>query len=186
MTTVSLTGNEIINNVQGVSSNGYPAATTQNVTLTQLTNFEGDLYLAAINNAVSTTTMTPITFTSPVTGNSSFSVVAGGVYIFDIYLSVANNAAGGLKLAFGGTSTATLLSADTWAYNTTTVAAQSNITSLASNLVAYTGAVTTINITGTFVPATAGTFLLQFAQNVSTTATTSINAGSNFWMDRIG
>jgi len=184
--TFTATGNEFINNIQGLQANGQIAAINEQATLVQLTNFEGSMYQATAQSATSNTTLAPITFTSPVTGASSFAVVAGGVYIMDIYVSVTNGASGGLKLAFGGTATATLLSTDIWAYNGTTLAAQGVINSLASTLVAYTGSVTTVNVTGTFVAATSGTLLLQFAQNASNATATTINAGSNFWIDRIG
>ena len=169
-------GNELVI-VQGISGNGYPAATTEQFSLTQITNFEGSTYFA---NSVSVTSTTLIT-------SSGMSVIlqAAGVYVFDVYLSVTNGASGGLKLQFTGTATATTLSADTWAYNTATVAAQGNITALSSNLLAYTGAVTTVNITGTILAATAGTFALSFSQNVSNATATTLNAGSNFWVDRL-
>jgi hypothetical protein len=115
----------------------------------------------------------------------SVNLQAAGVYVFDVYLSVTNGASGGLKLQFTGTATATTLSADTWAYNTATVVAQSNIIALSSNLMAYTGSVTTVNITGTTSTATAGTFALSFSQNVSNATATTLNPGSNFWVDRL-
>lgn len=174
---MALTGNEIIGTLQGLDGSGKPAATTQNITLTALTNFEGSAVVALAASATSNTTLAQI--------GPTFNLVAGGSYMFDLYLSVTNNASGGLKLAFGGTATSSVFSADTWAYNTTTLAAQGVITSLASNLVAYTGAVTTVNITGSLNCLAAGTLFVQFAQNASFATATTINAGSNMWLDRL-
>ena len=172
-----LTGNEIFQ-VQGLDSAGRPAAVTEQITLTGLTNFENSWVVPTAQSVTSSTTLVPLTA-------NVFNLLAGAQYMFDIYLSVTNGASGGLKVQFGGTTTVTTLSADTWAYSTTTLAAQGVITSLASNLVAYTGTVTTVNITGSIIPATSGTFFLQFAQNVSNGTATTINAGSNFWVDRL-
>jgi hypothetical protein len=180
-----LVGNELAT-VQGLDATGRPSAFTETVSLVQLTNFENSMYMAAAQSATSKTTLAQVNFlNSNGVAPQSFTVQAGGVYIFDVYLSVTNNASGGLKLQFGGTATATALSADTWGYNTTTVVAQSNITSLTSTLMAFTGAVTTVNITGTLIAATTGTLFLQFAQNASFATATTLNVGSNFWVDRI-
>jgi hypothetical protein len=183
---ITLTGNEVAP-VTAADGAGHPAAVQPTPTLVQLTNFEGSSYLPTSQSATSNTTLAAINFTNVLGGatNVPFNLVASGVYVFEIYLSVTNNASGGLKLQFGGTVTPTTLAADTWAYNTATLAAQGNITSLSSNLVAYTGAVTNVFINGTIAVNVAGTFTLQFAQNVSYGTATTINAGSNFWIDRI-
>lgn len=175
---MTLIGNEVIN-IVGVDGAGHPAGVPNTISVTNLTNFEGSGVLAASVSATSNITLAAIT------GLPSFNLFAGGSYIFDLYISVTNNASGGLKLAFGGTATASVFSADTWAYNTTTLAAQGVITSLASSLVAYTGSVTTLNITGSINCLASGTFFLQFAQNASFATATTINAGSNMWLDRL-
>ena len=171
-------GNELVI-VQGISGNSYPAATTEQFSLTQITNFEGSTYLA---NSVSVTSTTLIT-----ASGMSVTLQSGGVYVFDIYLSVTNGSSGGLKLLFQGTATATTVTADTWVYNTATVVAQGVVTALltTATLVAYTGAVTTVNITGTIVASATGTFGISFSQNVSNATPTTLNAGSNFWVDRL-
>ena len=179
------TGSEIIQ-VQGVSGNGQLSGVTETGTLVQITNFEGSMWMPTAQSATSNTTLAQINFSNNSAGTlSSFNLVAGGVYVYDIYLSVTCNASGGLKLAFGGTTTATSISSDTWAYNTTTVAQQTNVTTLTGNMLAYTGLVNTVNITGTILTATSGTFYLQFAQNASYATATTINPSSNFWVDRI-
>jgi len=170
-------GNEIIQQVIGVQANGQPSSVTETLTLTQLTNFEGSTSIVTAQSVTSSTVL--------VSSGMSVNLISGATYVFDLYVSVTNGSAGGLKLAFGGTATATSISADTWAYNTTTLAAQGVITSLASNLVAYTGSVTTVNITGTIQCSGSGTFNLSFAQNVSNATATTLNVGSNFWVDRL-
>ena len=172
-----LVGNEILY-VQGLDGSGKPSAVTEAVTTTQFTNFEGSTYLVNSVSVINTVVLS--------TSGMTVNLQAAGVYVFDVYLSTTNGGTGGIKLAFAGTATATSISADTWAYNTATVVAQGNITALSSSLVAVTNTVTTVNICGTIVVATAGTFGLSFAQNVvnSTTAVT-LNAGSNFWVDRL-
>ena len=140
-----------------------------------------------VNFAGSTITTAPVSVTSSttfVTTGLQASLQAG-TYIFDAYLSVTNGAGGGIKVVGGGTAVASLFVADTWSYNLTTVAAQTNVTSEASNLVAYTGSITTINCTGTIVVSTAGTFNIQFAQNVSNGTATTVNSGSYLWIERV-
>ena len=170
-------GNEILQQVIGVQTNGQPSGQTQSLTLTQLTNFEGSTTIATSQSVTTSTTL--------VSSGMSVNLISGATYVFDLYVTVTNGSSGGLKLAFGGTATATTFSADTWAYNSTTLAAQGVITSLASNLVAYTGSVTTVSITGSILCAASGTFNLSFAQNVSNATATTLNAGSNFWIDRV-
>ena len=104
---------------------------------------------------------------------------SGASYSIWGYHSVSANASGGLKLGCnGGTATATLLSIDTWAYSTTTTAAQTNITALSSNLVAYTGAVSVVEFTGFIKVNAGGTFQMQAAQNASFGTATTIANGS--------
>ena len=171
-------GNELVY-IQGLDGAGNLAAGTEPFTLTQLTNFEGSTYLAS---SVSVTSTTLITATG-----MSVTLQSGGVYVFDLYLSVTNGASGGLKLLFQGTATASAFTADTWAYNTASVVAQGVVTALLSTatLVAYTGGVTTVNITGTIAASATGTFGLSFSQNVSNGTATTLNKGSNFWVDRL-
>lgn len=181
---MALTGSEVTY-VQGIAQNGQLSAQTEQVSVTQFTNFEGSMYLAT-QQSFTTTTAGQVNFAN-LNGSApqSFTLAAGGVYVFDIYLTVTTTTANGLILKFGGTATATTLSADTWAYDTTTVAAQSNITALSSNLLSYkTMALTTINVTGTIICNAGGTFYLEAAQNTAS-GTSYINAGSNFWIDRI-
>lgn len=105
--------------------------------------------------------------TTPANITGMAATLAPGTYVFDIYLAVTDGATGGLKV--NGTFSGTLTSfvADTWVYNTTTVTAEVNITSIASNFVSAAVAATAVSIAGTVVVATGGTFQLQGAQSVS-------------------
>lgn len=164
---------------------GHPSAVPLPLTLTQASNFAGTSYIASGNSisVTSSTTEVDTTLDTP-------PLVAGATYMIQGYLSITNGASGGLKVtptpAGAGVATATLLSLDVWAYNTTTIAAQGNITSLASNLVALTGAVTVVEFTGMMTVAAGGTFGLQFAQNASNGTATTLNAGSWMKLTRIG
>jgi hypothetical protein len=171
------TGAEVIS-IDGLTTGGQQAAIKTPVSVTGFINFAGSGVISTQQSVTSSTTL--------VASGLSANLVAGGIYIFEIYLSVTCNASGGLKASFSAsTATATAFTADTWGYNTTTVAAQGNITSLASNLVALTGAITAVDITGCIQVNAAGTFALSFAQNASFGTATSLNFGSNMWIQRI-
>ena len=111
-------------------------------------------------------------------------VVAGGTYIVSGYLATTNNGTGGIKLSLGGTATATTFVADTWVYNTTTVTAEANVSSLGS---LYSGAVaaTAVDINGTLVVNAGGTVQLQAAQNTSNGTPLTIANGSYLTFTRI-
>lgn len=173
---MAVIGNEVVY-LNGVDGAGHPSGVLEPVTATQLVNFAGSAILSTAVSATSNTTLANV--------GLSAALVAGGTYIFEVYLSVTNNASGGLKLAFSNAGTSSISVADTWSYNNTTVAAQSNITSFASNLVAYTGAVTTVSVNGTIVVTTGGVLALQFAQNASFATATTINPGSFLWLERV-
>lgn len=162
---------------------GHPAATLASPNLITAVGFAGMDYIGhgGAQSVTSSTTLVDSTL------NTLSNLVAGGQYGIDAYLSITNNASGGLKLAFNtgaGFATATDLQVDTWAYNTTTLAAQGSITSLASNLVALTGALTVVRLAG-FINVNAGGLLgLMFAQNASFATATTINVGSWIKMTR--
>lgn len=180
---VIATGNEVVQ-VVAPDGAGHPAAVLKGLTPVQLNNYAGTDFVSSGNSisVTSSTTFVDTTLDTP-------PLVAGASYLIIGYLSIANGASGGLKLApttaGTGVATATLLSLDTWAWNTTTLAAQGNVTALSSNLVALTGAVTVVQLTGLLTVNAAGTFGLQFAQNASNATATTLNAGSWLYLSRI-
>lgn len=115
------------------------------------------------------------------------STLAIGTYIIDGYLATTNNATGGIKLAFsaGGGLTASTFLADTWVYNTTTLTAEANQTSLAGNLVNAAVAATAVFFGGTVVVSAGGTITLQAAQNTTNGTPLTIANGSYITYQRI-
>ena len=143
--------------------------------------------LAATNEVIGITVGATNSTGTSVTSSTTLTTAAGltvalnpGTYLIDIYLSVTNGASGGVKvnIGAGSTLTQTTFNVDTWAYNTTTVAAQVNNATFASNEVAYTGSVTAVTVQGVIVVSVAGNAVVQFAQNVSNGTATTVNAGS--------
>lgn len=179
MTSSTLTGNEYIP-VQGLDGNGYPAAQTNNVTtfnLSQVNDFG-----ALCNKALSLTTSATMTAIPGLSVN----VLKGAQYIFNLYLSCSASAGGGIAVNVGsGTTTAATFSADTWIYNTTTVQAQGNVTTLGT-LTTFTGLATAFEATGSFIATSSGTFAVFACQNVGGNAsTTTINVGSWLQVQRV-
>ena len=120
-------GNEILQQVIGIQTNGQPSGQTQSLTLTQLTNFEGSTTIATSQSVTTSTTL--------VSSGMSVNLISGATYVFDLYISVTNGSS--------------------------------------------------VSITGSILCAASGTFNLSFAQNVSNATATTLNAGSNFWIDRV-
>ena len=174
-------GTELID-ILPVQSNGTPAPIKETVTVSQLTQ-------DSIGGSVGAYATTSLVKTSDTTlaliPGMTVTLLAGAVYDIEVYITGTANASGGIKLAFGGTATATSFSADAWTYNTTTVAAQGVITTLSSNLVALTGAFTTAFVTGTIVVNAGGTLTLTGAQNASNGSATTFNANCNMILTRI-
>lgn len=134
-------------------------------------------------NATTTFSNTVLTPGSP--------VVATRRYSFEAKLFVTESvAAEGAKLDFaGGTATSTNFVASCILYNAVgTPLAQANAVSAALatviNIAAFTDtAVHTYICSGTFEPATTGTFILRAAQNSHATGTLTIQRGSYLWVD---
>lgn len=130
-------------------------------------------------SATSNTTLANVT-------GMSVNLVAGATYIIDIYLAGTAGASGGIKVSLGGgTATATSFAADSWLYNGTTVAGQTQSTTYSGNQVATTAAFTTCFITGTIVVNAGGTFVVQAAQNASNGTATTIAVNSNMTLTRV-
>jgi hypothetical protein len=123
----------------------------------------------------------------PVDTTLDMSVQAGATYLVDGFLSVGVSAAEGLLLNAGNSSaTESGLGLNTWAYDTTALASQTNATSFNANMVALTGALSVVVIKGILFVNGAGIFGLQFAQNVAGAAGSSIFPGSYLKLTRVG
>lgn len=115
--------------------------------------------------------------------------LAPGTYRFRIHLSTTANAAGGLKvgLKFGTPSMLTSIESSSRAFTASAVAVSRVTTATdAASLIASTSAVINAVIEGTLVVAVAGTLQVQFAQNASNAAATSVYAGSYLEFNRVG
>jgi len=107
-------------------------------------------------------------------------VAAGKIYRFEAKLYTTSNVAGGVKVAIGGTATATAI-----IYEGLTTDAGLTTQSRSAALGTAVGAVTAVTagyvvITGTITVNAAGTLTVQFAQNASNGTASSVLVGSTF------
>lgn len=108
---------------------------------------------------------------------------AGRIYEFEAILYTSSNVAGGVKFAIGGTATATAIIADAVVYQggVSIATGTPRVTALATtvgDVTAVTTAFVTIN--GRITVNAAGTLTIQFAQNASNGAASSVLVGSTF------
>lgn len=132
-------------------------------------------------DAVTSTTGTTLT---NITG-LSVDVLAAGEYCFEAYLPGVATTNGGLKLAIGGTCTATSISYVGAQWNTTTQNANTITTTKGNAVGAATTVFTYATMKGSIVVATGGTLTAQFAQNAAHADTTSIFVNGYFNVTRI-
>lgn len=137
--------------------------------------YDHDLVSTAQLDKTSNTTLATVT-------GLSAALVAGKTYYIDGWLSTTAGASGGLKAALvaSGGLTATSIRVQAFAFNGTTLVANTTVTALGSNIVANTAVITDVYIKGSIVVNVAGTINVQAAQNVSNGTTTSVFAGSIF------
>lgn len=111
----------------------------------------------------------------------SLSVAAGLTYHFEAFLHTTSNIAAGVQFAISGTATATAIIYEAIVESAAAIAAQSRTTTL-GNAVGAATAVTAAfaYITGTITVNAAGTLTVQFAQNASNGAASSVLVGSAF------
>lgn len=129
----------------------------------------------------SNTTLTTIT-------GMSCTLTAGGVYAFQGYLTCTTTATGiGLNLALTGTNSlsATSFVSDTWSYNTTTLNAETNQTTLGSLMLSAAQIITAIDFSGSIVVNAGGTINLQAAQKASNTTAVTVANGSYIVFTRL-
>lgn len=138
------------------------------------------------SNAICTSSLSATTSTvlANVTG-LSLNLVAGGVYRVQAHLTGASGASGGLKVAFGGTATATSSTTTAWDYNGTTINAVTTQTTWGSAAMANTAIYTDLIIEGSITVAAAGTVTLQAAQNASNGTATTVLVGSTMTFSRL-
>jgi hypothetical protein len=115
----------------------------------------------------------------------SVNLAANRNYIFEVYLTCSDAAAGGLKAAMSGTVTVGAgIVYDGWINDGNTVKGQGHATALGTAVANATTTATTglvIQIAGLIsTGATAGTLTVQFAQNTSNGTSSTVGGGS--WM----
>lgn len=113
-------------------------------------------------------------------------VSAGVTYAFEARLLTTSSGANGIKLAVGGTCTATRIDAYGWGANGTAFSplAQAPNVALGTAIVAGTSVTICAEVHGTIAVNAAGTFTLMFAQNAAS-GTSSILIGSSFKVTKI-
>ncbi len=169
----SAIGNEILQ-VTPIAGNGLPAASTAQVNTFQVA--QTGSFGAICTTALALTNQNTLTQVPGMTVN----VNAGATYMVDMYLSTTASAGGGIAVNLGqGTSAAATFTADTWMYNGTTVQAQGTTSALTTSLPTFTGLVTAVTTSGSFICTKTGTLAVFVGQNTGGTAsTTTVNVGS--------
>ena len=136
------------------------------------------VYCTADKTYASDTTLATVT-------GLSVTLVAAGIYGFKSVLRVTASANGGVKLALGGTATATGVIAYATNYNTTTLNINEVVTALDTAFGDATAACTHAVIAGTIEVNAAGTFTIDAAQNASHADTTTIHKYSSLEVIRL-
>lgn len=118
----------------------------------------------------------------------SLSLSAAGTYRFRVNLSTTAGASGGIKVAFKQSVASMLTSMECVARGfTASAVAVQRVTSAtdAASLFAQTAAVINVELEGVFVTALPGSIQLQFAQNASDAAATSVFVSSQMMITRV-
>lgn len=106
-------------------------------------------------------------------------LIAGRSYAFEVVLYTVSNVAGGVKIALGGTATATSVIYDVEVIDAAVIAAQARVAVLGgagSGVTAVTAAL--VKVRGLITVNAGGTLTVQFAQNASNGAASSVLVGS--------
>jgi len=128
-----------------------------------------------------------VTSSTTLTNSSlSLEVEATRYYTFVARLYTTSNVAGGIKVAIAGTATATSI-----VYEGFTISGGTTTQTRGAALGAAVGAITAVTaayveIKGSILTNAAGTLLVQFAQNASNAAATTLLTGSSFHVYPLG
>jgi hypothetical protein len=165
--------------INGISNSWTNSGTFYNISGTnpgQLAlsgnNFPGDVRTSAQFNVASSTVLADIP-------GLVFPVTAGSTYGFTATLYTTSNVAGGVKMAMNGTATATAINYAARTFDPTGFVGYARVAALgtaAGAVTAVTNAV--MDITGTITVNAGGTLTVQFAQNASNGANSSVLVGS--------
>lgn len=146
--------------------------TLTNKTLTDVINTDAKVSTAQLN-AVSTTTLAPVT-------GLAVALTSSGTYQVQASLPVSTNSTAGVAVGLVSSNSLTATSMTvTGKFFTATTAATVNTTTIGGSI-GSTTSVILAELSGTIVVNTGGTLLVEAAQNVSTSGTTSIL--TNAWL----
>jgi hypothetical protein len=113
-------------------------------------------------------------------------VGAGLTYAFEAVLYTTSNTSGGVKFAIAGTATATTIVYECLTIEGTSISAHTRASALAGAVGGVTaGAAAYAVIKGTIIVNAGGTLTVQFAQNASNGAASSVLVGSSFIVNKI-
>lgn len=152
--------------------------TLSNKTLTDFIN----------TDAKATTTQFDVTSSTALANvpGLSIPVTAAGTYAFHIHLATTADAAGGVKVGLGGTSTWTSINTTGYGYTASAVAVTTGTTATPGTaVVTDTAAVIGVVLEGVIVVNAAGTVTVQFAQNASSGTPSSVFVNSYMILTRI-
>lgn len=189
-TIVSTTGTQTLTNKTLTS----PTITGAALTTATLTSpvIDGAVTGAAQQTKFCTTEFVAVTGTTGTTltnvvGLTGFSLVAAGVYAFDVVITGAGTANSGMKLGFKYT-TLTLTNMQCLSVGTTAsavVVSQSTTATDAATLFGNTGAILGVRLSGRITVNVAGTLAVQAAQNAAHADETKVYVGSYATFTRI-
>lgn len=144
-----------------------------NLLLSGFLNSGGHKRVATQFDKTSDTTLADVT-------GLSVTLLAGQTYAFDAVLYTSSNVGGGVKAAIAGTATATAIVYEVLVWNAAALSAQTRSAALAGAVGGVTAVtVAQMRITGTITVNAAGTLTVQFAQNASNGAASSVLVGSS-------
>ena len=188
---LTLSGADVAVVGSGTNTYTFPASTdtimglAQTETITGVKTFTPG-FISTINTVVTSQfDKTANTTLANITGLSA-TLVAAKTYVFEAFMYTTSNVAGGVKFAIAGTATATSIIYECLVDDSAVLSAQTRATALGTAV----GGVTAVTvayavITGTIVVNAGGTLTVQFAQNASNGAASSVLVGSSFMITRI-
>ena len=143
----------------------------------------------AYNSATSTAQLdktSDTTLAAPVGLTTTTTLNAAGVYSCVGHLFVTSGAAGGIQVAVVGTGglTATAFRFGAKGWNGTTLVSQASTTTLGTVIFSNAAVYTDVDIYGSITANVSGTLSVEFAQNTSNAATSSVFVGSFLKCDR--
>lgn len=121
-----------------------------------------------------------------VTGLVTPTLVAGATYDFEAVLYTTSNVAAGINCAVNVSTAPTAIKAEAIVYDAAAIKAQTRTTTNGASVGAVTAVTNAlVRIIGTITMNTAGTVAIQFAQNVSNAAASTVLTGSTLTLTRL-